>query len=202
MARTDIPHVPLRPTAVHEAGHIVVAYALGRRVTHVRIGRHAVPGDHPHVELLEGAVTGGESRFGPALASEINHRAKTGLPLDANHIEWLRAELVTCFSGFHAEAALLDKVDQDGAVADMKQGSIAVSLLGITADADGGEARVERAEAIAREVIAELSPCIRRVAAALSNGPCVLDEPSAQALLEQSGARQGTHRELLERLAA
>lgn len=194
--------MPLRPTAVHEAGHIVVAYALGRQVTLVRIGRQTVPSDHPHAELLRGAVTGGESQFGPALASEINHRAKTGFPLDANHIEWLRAELVICFSGFHAEVALLDKMDQDGAVADMKQGSIAVSLLGITADADGGAARVERAEQLAREVIAELASCVRRVAEVLSIGSCFLDEASAHALLERSGARQGSHRELLERLAA
>jgi hypothetical protein len=187
-------------TAVHEAGHIVVAYALGRRVTLVRIGRQTVPADHPHAELLQGSVTGGESRFGPALGPEISHRIETGAPLATNHIEWLCSELVTCFAGFHAELRLLGEMDQDGALADVAQASIVVRFLGITGDVDGGATRVERAEQIAQTVLAELSACVERVAAALSEGPCEFNESSAHALLEQSGVQPGSHRKLLDEL--
>ncbi len=161
-----------------------------------------VPADHPHAELLQGSVTGGESRFGPALGTEISHRIETGAPLATNHIEWLRAELVTCFAGFHAELRLLGEMDQDGAVADVTQASIVVRFLGITGDADGGAARVERAEQIAQTVLAELSACVERVAAALFQGSCEFDESSAHGLLEKSGAKPGAHRRLLDELGA
>jgi hypothetical protein len=202
MRATSTSIAALTSTAVHEAGHIVVAYALGRRVTFIRIGRQMVPADHPHAELLQGSVTGGESRFGPALATEINYRVNTGTPLAADHLEWLRAELVTCFAGALAETRLLGEMDPEGAVADLKQASIIVGLLGITADADGGAARLERAEGVAQRVIAELSACVEQVAAALSQGPCEFDESSAHSLLEQSGVKPGTHRRLLDELAA
>jgi hypothetical protein len=192
----------LTPSGVHEAGHIVVGYALGRRVTLIRLGRQMVPADHPHAELLQGSVTGGESRFGPALATEINYRVNTEIPLAADHLEWLRAELVTCFAGVLAETRLLGEMNPEGAVADLKQASIIIGLLGITADADGGAARLERAQGIAERVIAELSACVEQVAATLSQGAREFDEASAHSLLGQSGVSRGTHRKLLDKLAS
>jgi hypothetical protein len=191
----------LTAAAVHEAGHVVVAYALGRRVTLIRIGRRTVPLEHPHTELLQGSVTGGESRFAPALATEINHRLETGIPLDAGHLEWLRAELVTCLAGALAETRFFGARDSGSELADLKQASIVVTRLGITADADGGAARVDRAGEIADMVILELAECVEHVATRLSQGPCELDESSAHSLLEQSGVRRGTHRKLLDELA-
>lgn len=135
------------------------------------VGRR-FPQNHPHAKLLQGSVTGGESRFAPALASEISHRVETGAPLATNHIDWLRAELVVCFAGFHAETRVLGAIDQEGALADVKQASIVIGFLGITRDADGGAARLARAEGIAEQVIAELSACVERVAGVLSHGPC------------------------------
>jgi hypothetical protein len=190
------------PAAVHEAGHVVVGYALGRRVLLIRLGKQTVPTGHPNAELLEGSVTGGESRFGPALATEINDGAQAGIPLTASQIEWLRAELITCFAGALAETRLLGKENSESALADLKQGSIVVGLLGITADADGGAARVERAGGIAERIITELQACVEQVAAALSQGPCELDEPAAHSLLDQSGVSRGSHRGLLDELAA
>jgi hypothetical protein len=109
----------LTPAAVHEAGHIVVACALGRRVTLIRLGRRMVPADHPHAELLQGSITGGESRFAPALATDINHRVETGIPLNAVHLEWLRAELVTCFAGALAETRLLGEKRPESELAEL-----------------------------------------------------------------------------------
>jgi hypothetical protein len=63
----------------------------------MRIGSQMVPADHTHADLLQGSVTGGESRFGPALATEINHGVNTGTPLESDHLEWRRAELVGSF---------------------------------------------------------------------------------------------------------
>jgi hypothetical protein len=192
----------LTPAAVHEAGHIVVACALGRRVTLIRLGRRMVPADHPHAELLQGSITGGESRFAPALATDINHRVETGIPLNAVHLEWLRAELVTCFAGALAETRLLGEKRPESELADLKQASIVVRLLGITADADGGEARVAHAGGIANRLIAELTASVEQVAATLSQGPCEFDEASAHPLLKHSGVSRGTHREWLEELGA
>lgn len=197
-----MPATRLTRGAVHEAGHVAVAYALGRRVTFIRMGRQVVPANHPHVELLQGSVTDGESRFGPALATEINNRVNTGTPLEADHVEWLRAELVTCFGGVLAETTLLGEMDQEGAAADLKQASITIQLLGIRADADGGEARLERAQEVAQRVISELTASLEQVATVLSKGPCEFDESSAHRLLEQSGVRPGTHRRLLDELAS
>jgi hypothetical protein len=191
----------LTQAAVHEAGHVVVAYAVGRRVTLIRLGRQTVPSGHPHAELLKGSVTGGESRFGPALATEINHRVNTGIPLAPEHLEWLRAELVTCFAGALTETRLLGETNSGSELADLKQASIIVGLLGITADPDGGAARVDRAGRIAERIIADLLPSVEQVADTLSQGPCEFDESTAHALLEQSGVSRGTHRELLDELA-
>jgi len=198
---TMTPSIELTSAAVHEAGHVVVAYALGRRVTLIRLGEQTVPTNHPHTELLKGSVTGGESRFGPALATEIYENVNAGIPLTAGQIEWLRAELVTCFAGALAETRLRGEQNTGSALADLKQGSIVVGLLGINADADGGEARVERAGGIAERIIIELEACVEQVATALSQGPCELDEPAAHSLLDRSGVGQGTHRALLEDLA-
>ena len=40
---TMTPSIELTSAAVHEAGHVVVAYALGRRVTLIRLGEQTVP---------------------------------------------------------------------------------------------------------------------------------------------------------------
>lgn len=140
----------LTPSAVHEAGHIVVAYALGRRVPLIRMGRQMAPVEHPHTSLLRGSVTAGESRFGPPLATEINRRVE-GSPLAASHVEYLRAELVTCLGGTLAETRSFGPRHSGGELADVAQASIVVKLLGISADAGGGAARVARAGRIAKQ---------------------------------------------------
>lgn len=191
----------LTRSAVHEAGHVVVAYALGRSVFLLRMGSQAVPKDHPHWDVLEGSVSGAESRFGPSLAAEISQTANSGASLTPEHIEWLRAELVTCLAGRLAELQLLGDSTEEGWLADAQQASVVVGMLGFTSDADGGEARLNRAGHIAEGIIAELAEPHKRVANTLSEGPCELDEEAAHDLLERSGVTAGLHRHLLDALA-
>jgi hypothetical protein len=192
----------LTPTPVHEAGHAVVGYALGRRVTLIRIGREAVPSDHPHAEVLRGAVTGGETRFEPALGAEISRRANSGEALDDHEIKWLRAELVTCFAGIFAELKVFGAFEEGGAAADAQQAAIALRFLGLTTDADGGAARLEHAQVLGQTIIDDLHSGLQHVAAQLSAGPCELDEPQAQALFSDAGIECGTHEHLLDQLDA
>jgi hypothetical protein len=191
----------LTPAGVHEAGHVVVAYALGRRVSLVRLGSHPVPDDHPHAEVLAGSIAGGETRFGPDLASEISKRFNDGQPLALEHVEWLRAELVICHAGTAAEERLLGSATPEGWTADAQQGAVVVRMLGITDDSDGGAARVERAANIATSLVDALESELERVAARFSQGTVELDEAAITLLLEESGLRRGSHRELLEELA-
>jgi len=192
----------LTPSGVHEAGHVVVAYALGRRVTLVRLGSHPVPDDHPHAEVLAGSIAGGDTRFGPDLASEISKRFNDGQPLALEHLEWLRAELVICHAGIAAEERLLGSATPEGWTADAQQGAVVVRMLGITDDPDGGAARVERAANIATSLVdALVGSGLDRIAATFSQGAVELDEAAITSLLEESGLRRGNHRELLEELA-
>jgi hypothetical protein len=191
-----------RPTELtragaHEAGHVVVVYALGRRVTLVRLGREAVPDDHPHIGLLEGAITGAETQFSPALGTEINRRVREGEQLAEEHIEWLQAELVTCYAGALAETQLFGSSTDESALADLQQAAIVVRMLGITADADGGSARLSRAGAIAETIIDDLSGSLERVAVAFSRGHARLEEAAVNAILDEAGVHNGSHRDLL-----
>jgi hypothetical protein len=192
----------LIPAGVHEAGHVVVACALGRGVTFVRLGSQPVPEDHPHRELLKGSITGGESRFSPAFGLEISKRVKCGLPLTPEHVEWLRIELVTCFAGRLAEVQLLSSASDESWLADAQQAAIIIGFLGIKGDADGGEARIASAGNIADRILVDLSRSLERVAAKFSQGPSEFDEPAIASLLQQSGIRRGSHRELLHDLDA
>jgi hypothetical protein len=190
----------LSPSAVHEAGHVVVGYAIGRRVILVRMGSRAVPKDHPH-DVLAGSTVSGETRFGPELVSEINRRSKSGQPFDAEHVEWLRAELVTCYAGALAEVQLLGHASEVGKLADLTQGVHVARMLGITDDPDGGEARLSRAGDAADRVITEHLESVRLVAERFSQGSVDFDEPALDALLDKSGVRRGSHRNLLDELA-
>lgn len=189
-------------TAVHEAGHVVVGYALGRRVSLVRIGREAVPANHPHAEVLRGAVTGGETRFEPALGAEISRRANAGETLDDHEIHWLRAELVTCFAGIFAELNVFGAFEEGGATADAQQAALVLRFLGLTTEADGGAAFLERAQTLGQAIIADLHKGLRHIAAQLSTAPCELDELRAHALLSDAGIEPATHVQLLDQLAA
>lgn len=192
----------LTHTPVHEAGHVVVGYALGRRVSLIRIGRQAVPANHPHADVLQGAVTGGETRFEPALGAEISRRANAGETLDDHEIHWLRAELVTCFAGIFAELKVLGAFEDGGAAADVQQAALVLRFLGLTTEADGGAARLEQAQTLAQAIIDDLHRGLRPIAAQLSIAPCELDELHAHALLSDAGIEPATHVRLLDQLAA
>jgi hypothetical protein len=74
-------------------------------------------------------------------------------------------------------------------------------MLGITNDADGGTARLDRASGIAERILTELSGSLERVASAFSQAPRDFDEPSITSLLEHSGLSNASHRALLSELA-
>lgn len=192
----------LSSSAVHEAGHVVVAYVLGRRVSLVRTGSREVPDDHPHAQLLAGSITGGETRFAPDLASEISEHFNSGRQLELEHVEWLLAELVICHAGTAAEERILGRATSEGWTADAQQGAVVVRMLRITDDPDGGAARVERAASIATSLVDEFGNEIERVAARFSEGQLELDEAAIASLLAESGLSQGSHRRLLDELAA
>lgn len=192
----------LSRAAVHEAGHVVVARALGRQVVLVRIGTQAVPDDHPHAGVLAGATAGGETRLGPILGPEIARRADAGEAFDQEHVDWLRAELVICLAGVAAEQQLLGGATAASGVGDTAQGATVARLLGVLGDADGGAARVARAEAIAVAVLDELAMGLEGFARLLSAGPIELDGAQSSVALEGLGVSSGSHQAMLEQLAS
>jgi hypothetical protein len=188
--------------AVNEAGHAVVGSALGRKVELVKLGTQAVPDDHPQARTLKGSIAGGETRFAPNLVSELRQRYAAGLPYTREQVEWLRTELVTCFAGVMAEVRVLGGATRESGLADMHQAAVVVNNLGISQDADSGERRVGRAEEIAQTIVNELATAIERVATTFSSGGGTFDASTVGALLERAGVRRGSHRHLLEDLAA
>ncbi len=156
----------LRPAAVHEAGHAVVGFALGRRVALVRIGTEAVPQDHPQSAALRGSITGGETRFDPDLIPAMQRQHSAG--------------------SVAAETVLLGASSDDAGTADLRQGAIVANILGITQDHDGGARRVQQAEDTANSVVNELRLAIKQVAAALSEGQQTFDARTMDALLEEA----------------
>jgi hypothetical protein len=191
----------LRPAAVHEAGHAVVGFALGRRVALVRIGSEPVPDDHPQAAVLGGSITGGETRFDPDLIPAMQRQNSAGLPYTPEQIEWLRGELVTCMAGVAAEAELLGASSDDAGTADLRQAAIVANILGITQDADGGARRLQQAETTANAVVNELRVAIKRLSATLSEGSRTFDARTMDALLEEAGVTRGSHRSELDKLA-
>jgi hypothetical protein len=168
----------------------------------LQLGSKPVPKDHPHASLLAGSTTGGETRFGPDLVSEINRRVKATELLDSEHIEFLRAELVTCFAGSLSETKLLGQASDVGRLADLKQAAVVFNMLGWSHDADGGSARLQRAGDLAEKILRDLAEGLKRVATKLSEGgPIELDELAAHSSLEEAGIESGSYRDLLDALA-
>jgi hypothetical protein len=102
-----------KASAIHEAGHCIVAHALGLRVIFATIKREIVlpggvyrkgcPAEHPNTsgELI---VDDGFNVAEPLLADEVNACAAAGLPLSPEQRIWLAQSAVSSAAGPFAEA--------------------------------------------------------------------------------------------------
>jgi hypothetical protein len=188
--------------AAHEAGHVLVGSAVGRRPVLVRIGGRAIENSDPLIRHLgAGAIIGGSTLFEIGLLDEVNERTKViphAPPLEPRHIEWLRADLVASLAGFVAEEELIGEIADASAKADEVDAVRTAAKL--QAAGEDGSAQVVGAMAIVREVIADLRSEMEAVADAFSSGPPEFDETAIGEILTPLGLQFGSHRALLSRL--
>jgi hypothetical protein len=129
---------PANPTAcaIHEAGHCVVAHALGMHVIYATIKPETVlPGGvcrkgHPgeHLNTTDAPFrSDGFNAAEPLLAAEVEEQVTAGLPLTAEHQLWLAQSAVSSAAGPLAE--LSADLGDGGARSDLQQVSLYVAIL-------------------------------------------------------------------------
>jgi hypothetical protein len=94
--------------ALHEAGHAVVAHALGRTPTYATREREPttsrrLPVGHPLNPFPHPFVSGGFHISEPLLAKEVTAQFASGQPLKPEHVEWVRQQAVIIIAGPIAE---------------------------------------------------------------------------------------------------
>jgi hypothetical protein len=191
-------------SAAHEAGHVIVAHALGRHVLRVRIGNVYLAADHPEDPSGVEMISSGFTLFGPLLADEVEERRRTGTPLTAEHVDWLRSEMVLCFPGLIAEAVLTKS--RPGADADLAQAGAIAEALGKVEVREDGQVHVDaafhrEAHGVAQAILADLVRNLIALTEMLAAQPnSEWPEEAIQAALSELGSPEGSHRHLLERL--
>ena len=132
--------IPARPDptacAIHEAGHCLVAHAVGMHVIYATVKREIVlPGricrkGHPgeHVNTTDTPfVSDGFNVAEPLLAAEVEERLIAGLPLTPEHRLWLAQSALSSAAGPLAEIGA--GLGDGGARSDLEQVSYFLNLL-------------------------------------------------------------------------
>jgi len=179
-------------TAIHEAGHAVVAHAVGRRVVAATIKPELVlPGEfhrkgpwqyRNESDVLQG--TYGEMLCEPRLTGEIEAQAEASLPLTFEQRQWLVEEAVLAAAGPVAEHLSVGKVANNRG--DSNRLAWIAPLLGKTEQRDGrtfpdrnwGEA----VQNCAATILRDCSKAVERFADELL-AVREMDEVACQALL-------------------
>ncbi|HUY72698.1 MAG TPA: hypothetical protein VMV08_10675 [Gaiellaceae bacterium] len=191
--------------AAHEAGHVVVAHALGRDVLQVSFGRAELPHDHPGLPPELQALSNGRTLVGPLWEERLSEQFRDCEPFGDIQIAWLRAEMVMCYAGWIAEQALVGSYRPVGAYADWLKAVTAANLLGLAEMADGhwriSDTISAELERIGRLIIEDLRPGLVRLAETFATiAPAEIDEPAIRAMLADLGLARASHVHLLEPL--
>jgi hypothetical protein len=118
-------------TARHEAGHAVVAHALGRRVISIRATALRLPTGHPHNPFNKPVVSAGFTLNEPRRAEEINAQLDAGRAFTEDQTDWLLEEVVICLAGGLAESSATDRATaRASAAADLHQCGQIAGMLG------------------------------------------------------------------------
>jgi hypothetical protein len=112
----------MRATAVHEAGHVVVAHALGRDVQRVRIGK----GTRRLVTAITRLLIQFDQRPStrPDRYSRMSSKiaSRPGMRSRRDQLRWLRSQALIACAGPIAEAQLMGRSGtQESAAADFNQ---------------------------------------------------------------------------------
>jgi hypothetical protein len=193
-------------TALHEAGHVLVGHALGRRPVYVRITPVTLPVGHPENPLDTPIVSGGFHRDEPTMSPEVKAQYEGGLPLTAEQREWLLQECIIAFGGPLAELVVNQSAIDIGmtspASGDFLQLGNCAGMLGYLAELNGetivAPAFQDAAEDAARSILADLMEHVVELANALLATP-VMEEEQVQAAL--AGVPSGSHVHLVASLA-
>ena len=111
---TEIPDFSrTQLTALHEAAHVVVAHALGRRPVYASIEPKFLPPGHPLNQGSQARRQLGLTYSEPQLGEQINSQQAAGLPLTAEQTDWLLCEAVILAAGVVGENGSLESSEYD-----------------------------------------------------------------------------------------
>lgn len=195
-------------SAAHEAGHVIVAHALGRHVLVARIGGVELPPGHPSNPLEVASVSAGFHLAGPSLTAEINECFEAGVPFTAHQVDWLRSEIIVAFAGRIAECFLTGQADVPAwaAEGDLIQAGHVARMLGKAETRPDGEIVYDvefliQAHRVSGAILADLTPNLTCMADLLSVRPVAeYPEETIQMMLAELGSPEGSHRHLLATL--
>jgi hypothetical protein len=214
-ARREEREVALDPdhpkrVAFHEAGHAVVAHAVGLTTTYIRVGWVVLPPGHPDNPTKEPLDSGGFHRIAPNLAAEVQAKLDGGEALTAAEREWALQHFVVCFAGPIAESAVA-AVSRDetfrGARGDFQQATWMAEALGRAVDMGEGKLAAEpglwqAGQEVAQAILLDRAADMALLADLLeSRAPCEAGEETLAVIFERFEQPAGSHRHLLDRLA-
>ena len=191
--------MPDRPS-VHEAGHVIVADAVGRHVLEVTLGRINVPADHPALQAGEWMVGDGRTVIGPLLREQIIEQWESNQPYTQEQVRWLWAELAISMAGVAAEVAVFGSATELGAELDLRQAAAVANTLGLPGD-PAREALVDEAEELAKGIVDQHRQGLLAVAESFAP-PCSFDVRAVRALLDDLGFAHASHSHRIEELIA
>jgi hypothetical protein len=195
-------------SARHEAGHAIVAHALGRHLEWVYIGDFVLPVGHPNNEGDDPLVRRGYCLAGPLLADAISARHAARLPFTDEQADWLLTEAVITPAGYIGQASQSWRRRRDaanGAASDREAFESVAFLLGQAEDVDEettlvSEAFETAAFETAKRILIELMGNLMQLTDMFADRPGEWTEEALQTVLRDLGSPLGSHRPMLQEL--
>ncbi len=184
--RQKVARGDVQETALHEASHLVVGHALGRRAVYVRITPERLP---------DGRTSLGLVLVEPDLTEEITTEHAAGVPITAEQRRWVLEEAVITLAGAVAEMVARPET----AAADMERAGWCALMLGVvrphpgTPHMEADPRFIDTAAAIAHTVTRERETGVLAMAKALAAAG-EMREPQIAAVL--TDAARGSHMHL------
>jgi hypothetical protein len=201
---TDRADRERRFSAFHEAGHAIVAHAVGRRPVYIRSSTLALEVGDSDNRYNVPIKTMGFLRCEPSLAAEVNGRYTSGLAFTPGQQEWPLQEAVVTLGGPIGQSTQSGRESAMGSAGDdLEKHVMAARLLGRVQQVDGrttvdpafSDAAFDAADAI----LLDLNEPMVSLAELLCQTPVVEGQLLEDAL---AGSPRGSHVALLDGLRA
>ncbi len=189
--------------ALHEAGHVVAAHALGFRVVRVVLGDFVVPvgPGNPHNRP---AIAAGGVFVEPHLAAEVKSRHLAGQTFTSEQRDWMLSRCVIQLSGLYPELPLHTDLERArlGAVGDLAEFADIAEMLGQGVGQHGESMVAPSFQVAAEDAVAEildtLATNVLHLGDLFNANRGDWREDMIQGALDSFGSRRGSHLYVLD----